>query len=1042
MKAQMLATLLLVASVGLASADTAITLTLSGATNGTTSPVLGVNLGQRYDGETSWTAFLRHSGVNGARLFGMNGLPAGATFNVTNTYSAPGTYGSQAQQANFGNDFFNNPVGNQSAFFAAVNLLHSSDYRGRNASNPRNFTFPAPWNAYYGNMLVIDNSTADTQSQGSPAGNLAALRMLNIQPLSVHWLTCSVLTWQTTDPTNPTYWAERWEVYKYQYVLATWSWSNGVARIEYWNEPDLNAACINGVTFLEHMTLRSLAIKHAYADANADVAAKVIPCPTGLACPFNVQVVTSAFAKDTFGTLGTAASAIPAGTAGLAALAFSNQNLTFPPQSKQTNASTINSDVLSFHSYGKMGKELLTTAKTWASSLPPASSSVPVIITEHQSHDNAAWDTLPSNTDSPFEGSRYANEVIATVVNGFDAYTFKFSTTPSASGGVTKSGLHFADVTGSPSATPGLYPVGDTTYSGEVLATIAPAIAGSKLLGTCAASTTVQDSFLCAVTKAGNVFYVVASNDISGIADSWTTGNPTGDNAVMTINTTGLGASSSSVAIVTEVSTSSSASYLGEVSLFTALPATLSKTLPPFGVMRMTVPANAQTITNITSTVTATVKAGTNAGTNFASTLTVGTSNTPTQDTTSVGLVQFSLASNTKPAASANAVLLELTVTTAPTTASVLHVIGLNPCTATNWTKTNITWTGAPWGLTVPSGNITAIRNNFALMSGAQPGNNFLGHISVGTGDVNAVKRLDVTQFVANAAQGGATSVSFMIVRRFRSDGICTLSNCTNLGCKNGVCTGAKGNTAGGAPPDNLSNGAMVTFASDTASTGAPVLRVVADSTVTGSLSAPTITGYCTGGPASSTGGPAGSTAGSTAPAGTTAISGAHNLVGYNASSFGTAEAGGFKKVLAAATGASASSVYITSVMNTPAGRHLLQSSVTVAYTVLVSSSSNLTAATSAIGGITAVSLQSAGLTQCTSVAVAVAATQATATVIPADVVANLPTTNFPSPPPPPPSPPFPPPLTAMGTPASSAVGGAVSVSSIAVALAAVAMAL
>lgn len=44
-QAQMLATLLLVASVGLASADTAITLTLSGATNGTTSPVLGVNLG-------------------------------------------------------------------------------------------------------------------------------------------------------------------------------------------------------------------------------------------------------------------------------------------------------------------------------------------------------------------------------------------------------------------------------------------------------------------------------------------------------------------------------------------------------------------------------------------------------------------------------------------------------------------------------------------------------------------------------------------------------------------------------------------------------------------------------------------------------------------------------------------------------------------------------------------------------------------------------------------------------------------------------------
>ena len=75
--------------------------------------------------------------------------------------------------------------------------------------------------------------------------------------------------------------------------------------------------------------------------------------------------------------------------------------------------------------------------------------------------------------------------------------------------------------------------------------------------------------------------------------------------AVLTINLAPLLKSSNSVAIITEVSGST---YLGEVSLFTSLSggSSLTKTLPPFGVMRMTVPVNAQTITNVSST-TATV---------------------------------------------------------------------------------------------------------------------------------------------------------------------------------------------------------------------------------------------------------------------------------------------------------------------------------------------------------------------------------------------------------------------------------------------------
>ena len=775
-----------------------------------------------------------------------------------------------------------------------------------------------------------------------------------------------------------------------------------------------------GTTWLEHVALRSMAIKHANADANADVVAGYIKCPAGQTCPFTMQVAVSAFASDSLGVSGPASAVPSAGPFG--ALTVANQNLVFPPQANGTNSSWTNMDVYSFHSYGKTGAELKSAGvgiRTNVTTLLGSNPAVPVIITEHQSHTNANWDTFNSTTDSPFEGSRFTNQVILTSINGLDAYVFKFSTTLSKLGGVTKSGLHFADITGSPSATPGLFPVGDTSYSGEAYATVAPALAGGKALGTCTPSTTVSNSFVCALTKSGNVFYLVASNDISGISDEYnsSTANPNGSPAALTINLATLNASSNSVAIITEVS---GTSYLGEVSLFTSLAggSSITKTLPAFGVMRMTVPVNAQNITNVSST-TATVKAGANVALNTPSVLTVGTSITSTHDTTSVGMLQFDLTSNTNPAAYANAVLLELTVSAAASAASVLHVIGLNPCTSMNWTKSNITWAGAPWGLTVPSGTISAIRNNFALMSGFQPGNNFLGHITVNNGDAGAVKRLDVTQFVQNAAQGGATKVGFMIVRRFRSDGICTGNSCPGLNCTLGVCVNGKGNVNGGAPADTLSSGSAVTFVSDTATSGAPALRIVADTTYTGSLSAPVIAGYCAANTSSPSPTPAGTSppAGTPTPAGSTvAIAGAHTLAGYNTTTFGTREAAAFKAVLAQATGANASSVYITNVANAAgSGRRLLQGSVTVSYTVIVPSTSSTTAINS-LNTLTASAMVSGGLTACTNLVVTTTPTQAVSNTAPTDVTSSLPPTTPPAPPPPAPPPPAPPPpATASG---------------------------
>jgi len=129
------------------------------------------------------------------------------------------------------------------------------------------------------------------------------------------------------------------------------------------------------------------------------------------------------------------------------------------------------------------------------------------------------------------------------------------------------------------------------------------------------------------------------------------------------------------------------------------------------------------------------------------------------------------------------------------------------------------------------------------------------------------------------------------------------------------------------------------------------------------------------------------------APANTTAITGAHTLSGYTASTFGTAQAAAYKSVLATAAGVTSGSVYITSVTNAAAaasGRHLRQTSVTVGYSILVPSSSNVAAAISNIGAITPTSLQSAGLTACTSVAVDTSPSQATAVTTPTDVTTTL----------------------------------------------------
>jgi hypothetical protein len=101
---------------------------------------------------------------------------------------------------------------------------------------------------------------------------------------------------------------------------------------------------------------------------------------------------------------------------------------------------------------------------------------------------------------------------------------------------------------------------------------------------------------------------------------------------------------------------------------------------------------------------------------------------------------------------------------------------------------------------------------------------------------------------------------------------------------------------------------------------------------------------------------------------------------------FGAAEASAFKSTVATAVGVPASAITITS-LTAAARRYLLTAGVSVAFSVLASSSSVTAASvTTAVAAVTTTTLQSGGLTACSGVAVVGTVGTSTATTAPVDV--------------------------------------------------------
>jgi hypothetical protein len=180
-------------------------------------------------------------------------------------------------------------------FQAAVAELRKPN--GHNPAYASTYAYPVRWAQIEINMNTTDLTSASSALQGNPANSFKYLNSIGVNMLSTQWLTCSNYAFSSLDPTAAIYWGERFELYKHQHALATWAYKRGITKFEFWNEPDLSASCITNVTWLEQLTLRPMAIRDAYSDANADVAAGVFACEQTAKCPLQPNIIASAFAQ-------------------------------------------------------------------------------------------------------------------------------------------------------------------------------------------------------------------------------------------------------------------------------------------------------------------------------------------------------------------------------------------------------------------------------------------------------------------------------------------------------------------------------------------------------------------------------------------------------------------------------------------------------------------------------------------------------------------------------------------------------------------------
>ena len=297
-------------------------------------------------------------------------------------------------------------VGSISAYTSAVSNLRT--WAGHNPANAGNWVYPPPYALIDWWNNQGDQTGFSWQVAGPPAYVInATYANLGYRPLVVAHLGCGSFSFSTIDPTNPTYWAEHWELYKFTYAAAQWLYKYNITKVELHNEADLsgNNQCMNPLSsntiaaasafnsatgnnltvyqyvnayWADYFAVRSVATQDAYADANADVQTGNMACPFPGACPINIKIYGSAYALSLNQPASTATTAHQFGGAMLqnAYFRFPCYNATTcTPNTNNWRGSTGTSktssnfpwgtdtsfstfQVYSYHSYGQTGDNL------------------------------------------------------------------------------------------------------------------------------------------------------------------------------------------------------------------------------------------------------------------------------------------------------------------------------------------------------------------------------------------------------------------------------------------------------------------------------------------------------------------------------------------------------------------------------------------------------------------------------------------------------------------------------------------------------------
>ena len=130
----------------------------------------------------------------------------------------PGTWGASLN---------NTAVADRASFDAAISALRSPGGHDPAAAWPR----PAQWSAVE-TALSTTGSSSDVILEGNPNATVAALDAAGVPPLVVTQIGCSTFDFSTDDNATAAYWAERWELYKQQYVVSRWTWLRGITKAE------------------------------------------------------------------------------------------------------------------------------------------------------------------------------------------------------------------------------------------------------------------------------------------------------------------------------------------------------------------------------------------------------------------------------------------------------------------------------------------------------------------------------------------------------------------------------------------------------------------------------------------------------------------------------------------------------------------------------------------------------------------------------------------------------------------------------------------